>query len=157
LVKTVSPEFMQEFPIVFANRESSHLVRGVAASYGAMRSEKPQPGGRFLEEDDIRLRRRVAFIGPEIQRKLFATTPLVGEIISVGGQPFEVIGVMDEKVQLSNYNRPDKYCVFVPWTTMGTLADNRYVGTFVWQAVSPMLEPKATHQVREFFAKRYHY
>ena len=50
---------------------------------------------------------------------------------------------MEEKVQLSNYNRPDKYCVFIPWTTMGGLSDNRYVGTFVWQAVSPMLEPKA--------------
>jgi len=157
LVKNVSPEFMQEFPIVFGNRESSHLVRAVAASYGAMRSEKPQPGGRFLEEDDVRLRRRVAFIGPEVQRKLFGTTPPVGETIRVGGLPFEVVGVLQEKVQLSNYNRPDKYCVFIPWTTMSALTDNRYVGTFVWQAVSPLLEPKAARQVREFFAKRYHY
>src|SRR5947209_15937694 len=65
--------------------------------------------------------------------------------------------MMDEKVQISNYNRPDKYCIFIPWTTMGGLTDNRYVGTFVWQAVSPMLEPKATTQVREFFGKRYRY
>ncbi len=110
LVKNVSPEIMQEFPVVYGNKQSSHLVRGVAASYGVMRSEKPQTGGRFLEEDDVRLRRR-----------------------------------------------PDKYCVFIPWTTMGGLSDNRYVGTFVWQAVSPMLEPKAQLQVREFFAKRYRY
>jgi putative ABC transport system permease protein len=40
---------------------------------------------------------------------------------------------------------------------MGGLSDNRYVGTFVWQAVTPILEPKATLQVREFFAKRYRY
>ena len=38
------------------------------------------------------------------------------------------IGVMEEKVQLSNYNRPDKYCVFIPWTTMGGLSDTSYVG-----------------------------
>src|SRR5437660_4398696 len=31
LVKNVSPEFMQEFPIVYGNKQSSHLVRGVAA------------------------------------------------------------------------------------------------------------------------------
>ena len=144
LVKNVSPEFMQEFPIVYGSKQSSHLVRGVAARYGVMRTEKPQPGGRFLEEDDVRLRRRVAFIGSEVQRKLFAGVPAVGETIRIAGQPFEIIGVMEEKVQLSNYNRPDKYCVFIPWTTMGGLSDNRYVGTFVWQAVSPMLEPKAT-------------
>ncbi len=157
LVKNVSPEFMQDFPIVYGNKQSSHLVRGVSASYGTMRSEKPQAGGRFLEEEDIRLRRRVAFIGSEVQRKLFGAIPPVGETIRVGGQPFEIVGVMEEKVQLSNYNRPDKYCVFIPWTTMGGLVDNRYVATFVWQAVSPMLEPKATRQVRELLAKRYRY
>src|SRR5258706_5763853 len=122
-----------------------------------MGRERPQGGGRFLDEGDVRLRRRVAFIGTEVQRKLFAAVPRVGETIRVPGQPFELVGVMEEKVQLSNYNRPDKYCIFIPWTTMGGLSDNRYVGTFVWQAVSPMLEPKAQLQVREFFAKRYRY
>jgi putative ABC transport system permease protein len=157
LVKSASPEFMQEFPIGYGNKQSSRLVRGVAASYGVMRSEKPQAGGRFLEEDDVRLRRRVAFIGTDVQRKLFGGAPPVGEKIRIGGQPFEIVGVMEEKVQLSNYNRPDKYCIFVPWTTMSGLTDTRYVNTFVWQATSPMLEPKATRQVREFFAKRYRY
>ena len=157
LVKNISPEFMREFSIVYGNKESSHLIRGVAASYGVMRSERPQPGGRFLDEDDVRLHRRVAFIGSEVQRKLFGTAPPVGETLRIAGQPFEVVGVMEEKVQLSNYNRPDKYCIFIPWTTMGGLADNKYVGTFVWQAVSPSLEAKATKQVREFLANRYRY
>jgi putative ABC transport system permease protein len=157
LVKNVSPEFMQQFPIVYGNKQSGHLVRAVAASYGGMRAEHAQPGGRFLEEDDVRLRRRVAFIGTEVERKLFAGVPPVGETIRIAGQSFEIVGVMEEKVQLSNYNQPDKYCVFIPWTTMGGLTDNKYVGTFVWQAVSPMLEPKAIVQVREFLAKRYRY
>jgi putative ABC transport system permease protein len=157
LVKNISPEFMQEFPILYGNRQSSHLVRGVAASYGVMRSETAQPGGRFLDDEDVRLRRRVAFIGSEVQRKLFGGAPPAGETIRIRGQRFEVIGVGQDKVQLSNYNRPDRYCVFVPWTTMSGLADTRYVGTFVWQAVSPVLEIKATGQVREFLATRYRY
>ncbi len=157
LIKNVSPEFMQEFPVVYGAKQSSHLVRAVSASYGGMRSEKPQPGGRFLEEEDVRLRRRVAFIGVEVQRKLFGTIPPVGETIRVGGQPFEIVGVGEEKVQLSNYNRPDKYCVFIPWTTMGGLTDNKYVNTFLWQAATPSLERQATVQVREFLANRYRY
>src|SRR5436190_9025722 len=157
LVKNVSPEFMQEFPIVYGNRQSSHLVRGVAASYGTMRSEKPQAGGRFLDEDDVRLRRRVAFIGSEVQLKLFGEIPPVGETIRVGGQPFEIVGVGEEKVQLSNYNQPDKYCVFIPWTAMSGLTETKYVNTFLWQAASPWVEPQATRQVREFFAGRYRY
>src|SRR6201987_1245204 len=53
LVKNISPEFMQEFPIIFGNKQSNHLVRGVSAAYGVMRSEKAQAGGRFLEDDDV--------------------------------------------------------------------------------------------------------
>jgi len=156
LVKNVSPEFMRDFPIVYGNRYSSHMVRAVSASYGQMRNETPQ-AGRFLDDEDVRLRRRVAFIGSEVERKLFAGVPPVGETIRIGGQTFEVIGVGEEKVQLSNYNRPDKFCIFIPWTTMGGLTDNKYVATFVWQSASPSLEPQATKQVREFLANRYRY
>ena len=104
-----------------------------------------------------RRRKKIAFIGTEVQRKLFSGIPPVGQTIRIAGQPFEIVGVLEEKVQLSNYNRPDKYCIFIPWTTMSALADTRYVGTFVWQAVSPLLEPKATLQVKELLAKRYRY
>src|SRR5207302_5833546 len=58
LVKAVSPEIMHEFPIVYGNKTSSHLVRAVSAAYGQMRSEKAQPGGRFIDDEDVRLRRR---------------------------------------------------------------------------------------------------
>src|ERR1700751_4480575 len=37
LVKAVSPEFMQDFPIVYINRQSSHLVRAVSAADGPRR------------------------------------------------------------------------------------------------------------------------
>jgi putative ABC transport system permease protein len=157
LVKAVSPEFMSDFRVVYGNKQSSHMVRAVAASYGEMRSEEPLAGGRFLVEEDVRLHRRVAFIGSEVQRKLFGAVPPIGETIRIGGQPFEIIGVMEEKVQLANYNRPDKYCVFIPWTTMSGLIDTSTVDVFVWQAVSAALEKNAQRQVREYIANRYQF
>jgi putative ABC transport system permease protein len=157
LVREASPEFMKEFLASYGTKQSNHMVRAVDASYGPMRSERPQPGGRFLDDEDVRLHRRVAFIGSEVQRKLFGGIPPVGETIRVGGLPFEVIGVMEEKVQLSNYNRPDKYCIFIPWTTMTGLMDTKEVGIFVWQSVSPAQFPKAEKQVREYLATRYRY
>jgi len=157
LVSDVSPEFMKEFPVTFGNKQSSHMVRAVAASYGAMRSEKPLPGGRFLDDEDVRLHRRVAFIGFEVQRKLFGTVPPVGETIRVGGQPFEIVGVMQEKVQMSNYNRPDKYCIFIPWTTASGLMDTKEVGIFVWRSVSAPQYPRAEKQVREYIGGRYRF
>ncbi len=157
LVGAASPEFMKEFSVTFGNKRSNHMVRAVDASYGEMRSERALPGGRFLDDEDVRLHRRVAFIGSEVQRQLFGNLPAVGETIRVAGQPFEIIGVMQEKVQLSNYNRPDKYCVFIPWTTGSSLLDTTQVGIFVWRSVSPAQYPKAEKQVREYLATRYRY
>jgi putative ABC transport system permease protein len=157
LIKQVSPEFMRDFTVAYGAKQSSQLIRAVAAPYGEMRNERPRPGGRFIDDEDVRLHRRVAFIGSEIQRELFGNIPAVGETIRVGGRPFDVIGVLEDKVQMSNYNRPDAFCVFIPWTTMSGMMDTQHVGVFVFQAASPLLEARAQRQVREYMAGRYRY
>ena len=64
--------------------------------------------GRFPDAEDVRLQRRVAFIGSEVARKMFGNIAPVGQRIRLGGMAFEVVGVQKEKVQLSNYLRPDQ-------------------------------------------------
>ena len=56
---------------------------------------------------------------------------------------------MDDKVQMSSYFSPDAYCVFIPYTTMGELADTQYLDTLVFQSVDPMQQRQAIRQVRE--------
>ncbi len=72
--------------------------------------------GRFLNAEDVENRRRVAFLGYEVARKLFSNIPPVGETMRISGVSFEVIGVMPNKAQISNYFYPDKLSVFVPYT-----------------------------------------
>ncbi|HEY7789875.1 MAG TPA: ABC transporter permease [Vicinamibacterales bacterium] len=157
LVRAVSPEFVKRMSIAHDERTATYTVRGVSAEYGPMRSEKPASGGRFLSSDDVRLHRRVAFIGGDIQRKLFGTMPPEGMSIRINGQPFEVVGVLADKVQLSTYFAPDEQSIFIPYTTMGQLTDTRDVSTFVFQAMAPLLESRATSEVRTWLAKRYRY
>jgi putative ABC transport system permease protein len=157
LVRHASPEYMEEVPVGYGNQQTSQLVRGVAASYGLMRSEIPRPGGRFLDEEDVRLRRRVAFLGAEVSRKIFGPLPAMGEIVRLKGVPFEVIGVGVDKVQMANYNRPDKHSIFVPWTAMSALTDTTYVDDFVWQSVSPGATARAERQVRALLGTRYRF
>lgn len=157
LVKAVSPETVEDFPVSFGTKQASYLVRAVAPSYGAMRSEIPLPGGRFIDEEDVRLHRRVAFIGAEVNRKLFGESNAVGQTIRIRGIGFEVIGVMKEKAQLSNYFRSDVQCIFIPYTTSTQLWYQAWVDTVVWQAVDASKEPAADRQVREFLGKVAHF
>jgi putative ABC transport system permease protein len=88
---------------------------------------------------------------------MFGVRPVVGEVIRVAGLPFEVVGVMDDKVQLSNYFSPDKECIFIPHTAMAQLANTEYLDTLVFQSVDPSVQPRALRAVRETLAKRHRY
>ena len=72
--------------------------------------------------------------------------PAVGETLRIKGMPFEVIGVQKEKVQLSNYDRPDKESVFIPYTTAGQLWNTEYLNVLVYQAVDPTFDARATRR-----------
>jgi putative ABC transport system permease protein len=155
LVRAASPEFVERLAVAFGDRQAVHAIRGVNTAYGEMRSERAAPGqGRFLEDGDIEERRRVAFLGREVYRKLFGNRPAVGETVRIAGRPFEVIGVMDEKVQMSSYFAPDMYCVFIPHTVMGQLGDVQYLDTLVIQSVDALQQPQAIRQIREELGRR---
>ncbi len=158
LIKYASPEYIRSRPISYGNRQTTAAVRGVSPEYGTMRSERAAPGaGRFLDSEDVLKRRRVAFLGREVYRKLFGNLAAVGEKIRIGGLSFDVIGVMDDKVQMSSYYSPDIYCVFIPFTTVSQLWDSRYLYTLVFQTLDPSLQENAIRQVRETLGKRHRF
>jgi putative ABC transport system permease protein len=153
LVKAWSPEYMQEVPVVWGAKLASYRARGVAPAYGVMRNQ-PAAQGRFIDAEDVRLQRRVVFLGSEVALKLFGNQPAVGETVRIKGMAFEVIGVQREKVQLSNYGRPDKESVFIPYTTAGQLWNTEFVNVLVYQAMDPTLDARTTSQVKETLGKR---
>ena len=153
LVKFVSPEFTRDFPVSWGTKQGSYLVRGVSPEYAVMRSQWVA-SGRFPDAEDVRLQRRVAFLGSEVARKIFGNTAPVGQRIRIGGMAFEVAGVQKEKVQLSNYLRPDRESIFIPYTTAGQLWNTEFTTVMVYQAVDAMKEEQATAQVKALLGKR---
>jgi putative ABC transport system permease protein len=155
LIRSASPENVRRLPISYGDKVVTQAVRGVNTEYGEMRNERAAPGeGRFINRLDLEERRRVAFLGREVHRKLFGNQTAVGETIRIAGHPFEVIGVMEEKVQMSTYFAPDRYCVFIPYPVTGELWDTQYLDTLVFQTVNPLQQEKAIKQVREELGRR---
>jgi putative ABC transport system permease protein len=128
----------------------------VSPEYGIMRTETAE-AGRFLNAEDVANRRRVCFLGYEVARKLFSHIPAVGETVRIAGVPFEVIGVMPNKAQISNYFYPDKLSVFIPYTAFNQVFRTEVVGNVLFQPTSPALEGQAVRQVRELLASRHHF
>ena len=153
LVKAISMETVQWKQIAYGDRMANTAVRGVEPVYGEIRNEVPSDG-RWLSPEDNVERRRVAFVGSELRKKLFAGRPAVGETIQIDGMRFTVVGSMDRKMQMSNYFTSDDECAFIPYTTAGDLWDTRYASVLVFSAVTPLFESAAIQQVRDAVGKR---
>ncbi|HEY6302275.1 MAG TPA: ABC transporter permease [Terriglobales bacterium] len=85
--------------------------------------------GRFFNAEDQNQHARVAVIGSDTKEKLFSGRNALGEHLRVDGISFEVVGVLNPKMQAGddNINR----VVYVPFSTMGDLKDTHYLDT-IW-------------------------
>jgi len=148
LVRAISPERMRgDMTVTRGTREKQYGVRGVWPEYEYIRN-MTIVDGRWIHQEDVRQRNRVAVIGSTVAKELFAGIPPVGEEITVGGQRFTVIGVLDSKSQLANYSRRDNECLFLPYDTMALYADLRYPSVIVWTPTSGLDRDRAIRQVR---------
>lgn len=74
--------------------------------------------GRFYSWADVERAARVAVLGSDTYKQLFAGRPALGEQILISGIPYTVIGVMRAKGQDSSYDGRDVSKVFIPFTAI---------------------------------------
>jgi len=104
-------------PLRSLYNSASLIVTGSLPSFAEIRSIDVAQG-RFYNWDDQAQARRVAFLGSEANKQLFATRPAVGETLYIADIPFTVIGVMKHKEQDSSYDGFDVNKVYVPFSVM---------------------------------------
>ncbi len=156
LVKTVCMETVRFRAISRGDRLANTAIRGVCPEYGEMRNQKPSQG-RWISSEDLLERRRVVFLGARLREKLFGGRPAVGEEVIIQGVVFTVLGVMDLKMQDSNYFTSDDESAFIPYSTAAELWDARYASVLVFEPVERRFESAAMQQVRAAVAKRQRY
>ncbi|MFQ5817606.1 MAG: ABC transporter permease [Terriglobia bacterium] len=112
----VLPELGQgSIPVRSRYNSGTFMVTGSLPPFADIRS-LPVGAGRFYNWEDQAQARRVAFLGSEAKKQLFATRDAVGATLQVGDFPYTVIGVMQEKDQNSSYDGMDITKVFIPFS-----------------------------------------
>lgn len=120
-----TPECQYVIPELEQNTVRSHTAYNAAAftvtgstpEFAQIRSLGIAEG-RFYDEDDVREARRVAFLGSDARKQLFAGNPALGQLVYLNDIPFTVIGVMSSKKQDSSYDGWDINKVFIPYSVM---------------------------------------
>jgi len=149
----VSPEYLRSRRIRYNKEEYNNTIRGVNVEYQHMRNTIPRKG-RFIDELDVRNRRRVCFLGNTIADNLFRDEDPIEKKVYVEGIPFLVVGVMVRKIQSSNYSgQRDEHCLFIPYTTFSALYGQKYVGNVIIQPFPGQSVPVIAN-IRDFLGNK---
>jgi putative ABC transport system permease protein len=151
MVGAISPEILQNVTVVYGSKEKDYQARAVKPEYHRIRNIHIT-SGRWINAEDGRNVRRVAVLGASVAKDLFGKRPVSGEEILIHGIRFTVIGKLEAKVQIANYNTPDNECIFVPYDTLRLFRNTRYPDYIVWSPLAPSVRDEAVRQVRTVMA-----
>lgn len=132
-------------------------MEGVFPQFETLRRTPPAPGGRFINDIDLRERRRVVFLGGEIAQEMFGNPNPVGEILQLDGIPFTVIGTMPKKLQTSMNNGPDDRRAIIPFTTFRAIHGYRYVSEILIHLRNPNETESVTKEIRQILGRKYQF
>ncbi len=151
MVGAISPEIMETVTVLYGSKEKDYTARAVKPEYDRIRNIHIT-SGRWINAEDGRNARRVVVLGASVAEELFGKRPVTEEEILIHGIRFTVIGKLQVKVQIANYNTPDNDCIFVPYDTLRLFRNTRYPNYIVWTPLAPSMRDEAMSQVRAVMA-----
>jgi putative ABC transport system permease protein len=165
LIKTVSPELRRSVAEVSRYNAASRPVRGVWPEYQRFRSLHVQEG-RLMSDDDEKEARRVVVLGVESRDQLFPGKPAIGEMLTMNGSPYSVLGVLEKKKQNGSYGSgPDNTQLFVPYASMARDfppperpgVSRGWINNLVVEVADPENHEEAMKQLYQILGREHHF
>lgn len=141
----------------YGDVKTTTYMEGVHPPFSELRKVFPRAGGRFINERDVKERRRVLFLGDSIAYRLFGDEDPIGKTLDLDGLPYTVIGVMQSKFQDSMNNGPDEERAIIPASTFKTVYGYRYVNHILFHPRSKERAPQTKAEIFEVLGAKYRF
>lgn len=117
-VDLISPRIglWQDVVIKVKNVTASYSVRGIAPDFNNIK-ETNIVEGRTINQNDIKEKRKVIFIGRTVSNKFFKEESSIGQYIEISGAFFKVIGVYKSK-QMGEDAKDEEESIYMPYTSL---------------------------------------
>ncbi len=153
-VERAAPIAMNSFALRYGGKSVNMTVIGTSPEFQVTNNQLLKEG-RFIDEFDLRKVSRVAVIGSQVAFELFQGVSALGERLLVGGAPFTVIGVLEEK-GADITGSPQDNRILVPVTTaLQRLLAVDYIDRIFVQAVSKAMIGSAMGELQELLRSRH--
>lgn len=156
-VANVAPALQGSGEVSFSGESEITQIMGVTPSYEPVRNYHVSEG-TFISEAHMLGRSAVVILGVDVAEELFdRKAGLVGETVRIEGQPFRVIGVLEEKGGGSFGSEDDQ--IIVPLTTAQTRlirrSDRDSVDVLFVQAANAEQVMQARDQIAQILRTRH--
>lgn len=154
-IDMISPQYRKNVTLTYGKYSVTTECEGVNPFFEEMRRMYPAAGGRFLNEMDVVLQRRVLFLGEVIAKEIFGNEDPVGKTILVDGVPFTMVGIMQKKIQTSMNNGPDTRRAIIPYSTFKTSYGNTFVNSIVIRPSDPGRQEEVKADLYRILGRKY--
>jgi putative ABC transport system permease protein len=119
------------FAVQYGTKSSAFSVNGEYPGYPAVRAVN-LTAGRFVNEPDLRERRKIAVIGDRVAEVLFGEADPLGQDVRIKGIFFRVVGVFKGSGEAEEAQQ-DAQTIYIPLTTLqNTFNKPNEVGFFAF-------------------------
>lgn len=109
--------------------------------------------GRFLQYIDVERRQKNCVVGSYIVKSVFDGQNPIGETIKIGGNTFNIVGVLEETSDSEEGTDDDK--IIIPYTLARTVSRNSFVSNYILSATSSDTVEKTKELVENTLLKTY--
>ncbi|MFO8028987.1 MAG: ABC transporter permease [Cyclonatronaceae bacterium] len=156
-IEMISAQYGRSVSLRSDHATTNTYMEGVDAGFEEMRSMYPVAGGRFINDRDITEQRRVVFLGPEVADQLFPEGNATGSRLMIDNNPYTVVGVMQEKMQMAMSHGPDARRAIIPHTTYRQIYSPSHMGSVLIRPADPTYQARVEHRVREVMSRKYRF
>lgn len=149
----VAPSISQaETTVKWGNTSMTANVEGTNQDYPDVRNFHLIEGS-FITEEDVDKRKKVAVIGQSIIDEFFVGVSPIGEQITINGQRYTIIGVMEPKGEVLGQNLDEN--IFIPISSAERLFGTTKLRTIYVQAASTEMAPVAVTDITNIFEVKF--
>jgi putative ABC transport system permease protein len=113
--------YLGDSSVMYKEKDGRFTIIGLNSE--AIYIETPRLEGRFINVPDNEAKRKVAVIGKQVQKMLFAQEDPIGKYITIRGVLFQVVGVFEPS---GSGNEREAERIYIPVTTLQSLFYRRH-------------------------------
>jgi putative ABC transport system permease protein len=113
-------------------------------------------GGRFLNDQDVESHAHVVVLASSAKDKLFSGMPAVGDTVRINGISFQVIGLLQPRMEEEGGNNDTNKMVLIPFTSMNSFKDTHYLDG-IWLGMAGLAHTKIVQGLRNALAAAHNF